>query len=269
MYNIILQINKDLVSESRCIRKLSMTRDDIKVYETKYEDLDKYKDLLLEGAIPVGSVEFTKYSMKLANINIPEFDCYIMDKYNKSRADYDFHKRTIEIYNKIAIKQGIFRFPIFIKPKETKLFTGFVYRGKLTGEYYDDGEKEDYSEHDKEQLEKYVKLSDETELYISDIINIKAEWRCYIKKGKLISVCQYDDSEEDLIPDSNFINKCIEKLGNSTLALDIGLLDNGEYVVIELNDAWAIGKYSGISDNDYFNFIVTRWEEIYETRTNR
>lgn len=255
MYNIILQINKDLVSESRCIRKLSMLRDDIKVYETKYEELDKYKDLLLEGAIPVGSVEFTKYCMKLANINIPEFDCYIMDKYNKSRADYDFHKRIIEIYNKIAIRQGIFRSPLFIKPVETKLFTGFKYCGNNMNKY---------DEHDLEQYLKYLKLEDNVELYISEVINIKAEWRCYINKGKLISVCQYDDSEEDLIPNSNFINKCLEKLGNRTLTLDIGLLPSGEYVVIELNDAWAIGKYSGILDNDYFDFIVTRWEEIYE-----
>jgi len=246
MYNIILQINKDLVSESRCIRKLSMTRDDIKVYETKYEDLDKYRDLLSQGAIPIGSVEFTNYCMKLANINIPEFDCYDRRLY--------YGRYIYPISEKRIIKNHIS--PIFIKPVITKLFTGFIYFGQ---EY-------SYNEHDKEQLIKFNTLSEDTQLYISEVINIKAEWRCYINKGKLISVCQYDDSEEDLVPDSNFINKCLEKLGNRVLTLDIGLLDTGEYVVIELNDAWAIGKYSDISDNDYFNFITTRWEEIYETK---
>lgn len=260
MYNIILQIHNEFVSESRCIRKLSMIRDDIKIYETKYEDLDKYKDLLLQGAIPVGSVEFTKYCMKLANIKYPIFYTYDNDL-TCPYGNYNFYNRNIIEGNKAYFLENIYFInyeDCFIKPKETKLFTGFIFKGFDITKYSSDFELECYN--------KFITIPNSIELYISEVINIKAEWRCYINKGKLVSVCQYDDSEKDLIPNSDFINKCLEKLGNRTLALDIGLLDSGEYVVIELNDAWAIGKYSGISDNDYFDFIVTRWKEIYETR---
>ena len=46
------------------------------------------------------------------------------------------------------------------------------------------------------------------------------------------------------------------------IANDIGLLDNGEFAVVELNDAWACGKYKEISNADYYRFLRTRWDEI-------
>lgn len=80
----------------------------------------------------------------------------------------------------------------------------------------------------------------------------------YILDGTILSICQYSDDCEDRTPDSDFIEKCLECIGNKTLALDIGLLKNGDYTVIELNEARSIGKYQGLSDKDYFDFLLTR-----------
>jgi hypothetical protein len=246
--NIILQINDNLSAERKCIKKLSMIRDDIEIYEIYYEDLDRYVDLLKTGALPVGSVEFTEYAMELANIKIPEFDCYD-DSIKGLLGRKIYNERLFNIEHIINHHKEL-----FIKPRQCKLFNGFIFRG------YD---YETYSEHDLEQLKK-LKIIDALKepLYCSEVINIIAEWRCYINKGKLITICQYDDSEEDLEPDKSFVDTCLNRIGNKTLALDIGMLDNGYFVVIELNDAWAIGKYQGISDKDYLDFITTRWSEI-------
>ena len=45
-------------------------------------------------------------------------------------------------------------------------------------------------------------------------------------------------------------------------ALDFGVLSTGEVALIEMNDAFSIGKYNGIDDETYAKFVITRWEEL-------
>ena len=47
-----------------------------------------------------------------------------------------------------------------------------------------------------------------------------------------------------------------------SFALDLGILSTGEVAVIEVNDAFSIGKYNGIDDETYAKFLITRWEEL-------
>lgn len=44
--------------------------------------------------------------------------------------------------------------------------------------------------------------------------------------------------------------------------LDLGVLSTGEVALIEMNDAFSIGKYDGIDDETYAKFLITRWEEL-------
>lgn len=46
--------------------------------------------------------------------------------------------------------------------------------------------------------------------------------------------------------------------------LDLGVLSTGEVALIEMNDAFSIGKYDGIDDETYAKFLITRWEELKE-----
>jgi len=43
--------------------------------------------------------------------------------------------------------------------------------------------------------------------------------------------------------------------------IDIGVLENGENVVIEFNDMWAIGNY-GMDNSDYLSLLRQRYFEI-------
>ena len=51
----------------------------------------------------------------------------------------------------------------------------------------------------------------------------------------------------------------------NAFALDLGILDNGEVAVVEMNDAFSIGKYDGIDDETYAKFLITRWNELKES----
>lgn len=242
MTKIILQKSVEATPESRCIHKLAMLDDSLEIIECCIKELVEFIDELYQGAMPVGSVEFVAYAMKLIGLQEPKFDCY------PRTLSYERKISKINKYKLFDINP-----PFFVKPVKTKLFTGVVYKG-------DDLEL--YDDYDREQLETLLKLKDDVVLYIADVVKFEAEWRCYIKNGKLVKTCQYDDNVEDLDPDIEFVNQCLAKLKYRTLALDIGLLDNDKYCVVELNDAWGLGKYYGIDDKDYLDILLTRWKEI-------
>ena len=44
-------------------------------------------------------------------------------------------------------------------------------------------------------------------------------------------------------------------------SIDIGVTDKNETIVIECNDAYALGAY-GLTDVDYAKFISARWAQI-------
>lgn len=47
-----------------------------------------------------------------------------------------------------------------------------------------------------------------------------------------------------------------------SFALDLGILSTGEIALVEMNDAFSIGKYNGIDDETYAKFLITRWNEL-------
>jgi hypothetical protein len=218
------------------------TTNDIEFKRVKFEDIRTIKNL--ESYMPVGSVEFVQEYFRLAQIGQPTFDHYnekIKDNLN----------RNIEIITRGDLIH--YDLPIFVKPTKLKQFNGFVLKWFNTVMY---------DKHDRDQLYILSNLSYKETVYVSPVVNFIAEWRIYVTKGKVVAVCQYDSGEEDLTPDENFVKLVSEKFPTETLAIDIGLLDNNQYCVVELNDAWSIGKYKGISDKDYFEFLTTRWNEI-------
>lgn len=49
----------------------------------------------------------------------------------------------------------------------------------------------------------------------------------------------------------------------SAYTLDVGLSYENTLDLVEVNDAWATGRYSwGISSDDYIKWLYTRWKEI-------
>ncbi len=137
---------------------------------------------------------------------------------------------------------------VFIKPmKETKKFVGKVI-------------KEDKD---------FIGLVDEenpTEIWCSELVNFKTEWRCFIRYGKILDIRQYKgvwDSKLDL----EVIQNAVEDFKNSpaAYALDFGIDENNIMKLVEINDGHSLGTY-GISSINYAKFLSARWAELTKTK---
>jgi hypothetical protein len=133
---------------------------------------------------------------------------------------------------------------LFIKPQETKLFSGMVF--------------------DKMCIGMLENLPDETEVYVAEPFRsrIVSEWRIYVQHNKAVDVRNYAGDFRKM-PNWLFADFILtsEKDMPSCFTLDIGLLESGETVAIEYNDMWAIGNY-GIDNSLYYKLLRERYFEI-------
>ena len=139
---------------------------------------------------------------------------------------------------------------LFAKPKELKLFTGQVFT-PTSG------------------MALLRSLEPHTPLYVSQVVDWLAEFRVYVLDGSIVACCRYDDSEDELEPCMDTIHEAIATLEASgefpiAYGLDFGVLKDGATALIEANDAYALGKYKGISEKDYFRFLKARWDQLMQ-----
>jgi hypothetical protein len=184
--------------------------------------------------IIVGSVEVCQQWLANGNYKIPEtIDLFIFK---------DFLKRNIQV---VDIKE--LTFPCFIKPAtEIKAFTGFC---------ADDS--------------KFVSLFSENYeglVLQQDVLDIVSEYRLYVSKHESrIRGLKHYSGDCLTFPDKNFIIECHQvaqqNLKLDSYTLDFGILENGDTVLIEANDGWAIGNY-GLEPEDYYLFVRNRWLQM-------
>jgi hypothetical protein len=135
---------------------------------------------------------------------------------------------------------------IFIKPFDIKLFTGFVLDQMVYSSISD--------------------VSDDTMVMVYDIFPspIKSEWRCYIGRDRIVDIRNYS-GDIFTTPDEGYLESVISSIKGglfpTSYTIDIGILENGDNVVIEYNDMWAIGNY-GIDNYEYFSLLKSRYFEI-------
>lgn len=137
---------------------------------------------------------------------------------------------------------------VFVKPKnDTKKFVGKVMR-----EYKD-----------------FIGIVDKdnpTEIWCSEIVNFKTEWRCFIRYNSILDIRQYKgvwDSKLDLTVIQNAVNDFISS--PSAYALDFGVDENNNMKLVEVNDGHSLGSY-GISSINYAKFLSARWAELTKTK---
>lgn len=188
----------------------------------------------------VGSVEGMAV---IFNGNIPKPDYYPTALF-EFFSNRNIRKGTLSLAKEIVSAGG----SVFVKPeREWKSFTGFVARA----------------------ISDFVPLAsftDDYQVWLSDEIDIKCEFRIYVCNGEILAVCQYT-AEEDYSLDTKQIERSIHLLKESnyqydTYAVDFALTPTDELVLIEMNNAFAIGKYKGISDSDYYKFLKYGFERL-------
>jgi len=198
-----------------------------------YEELTLGKyDALLQNYLFVGSTEFMMEIFRrlgLENVGVPE--------------------NTNRFYETITLEQAWDRAAadekIFIKPLQIKLFTGFVL--------------------DKMQYGCLNGLSRETLVmaYKPFEHKIVSEWRLYIHNHQIVDSRNYS-GDFKISPSYVQATKIVDKQRQSwpkAYTMDVGILENGEDVIIEYNDMWAIGNY-GIPNDIYVRMLQDRYFQI-------
>lgn len=244
--NLILQMPS--TAEIKAVRTAVMLMDagTAHAVNTTLGCLPEHAQALREGALPVGSVEFVRSAMALAGIAEPANLSY-------PRGCERWLRRALSTQ-----RAGDVHHRCFIKPVYTKLFNGFVFEPGLHPDSLD--------EHDREQMEIFLRLPSDTLVLTSDVITLVSEWRYYVQGGQVIGAARYDpDGSDDApAPNESELKQCIADLAiTHPYALDMGVTADGQTVLIEGNDAWAIGFYRGAMSNvAYLEFLSTRWATL-------
>ena len=109
---------------------------------------------------------------------------------------------------------------------------------------------------------------------VSEPIDIKAEWRCFIFYDKIadarpygsVSTLNYDGYLYHY--DSEVLKKMMQAFINwddrpLACSMDICVTKDGRTLLVELNDAYALGCY-GLPAITYAKFISARWSQLLE-----
>lgn len=186
--------------------------------------------------IVIGSVEATQSAFNVIGVEIPKYIGY-------PESMNSFYGRKIEVTTVGNVRNC--ECPIFIKPKnDVKLFTGEVISN--------DGYRDLFLSN----------LSDDLEIYTSPVIDIISEYRCSVNHGKLLGIKHYI-GDFTVFPDVSVINDMIECYDGDekSYALDVGITAEGETILVEINDYWAIGSY-GLDGRTYTKCLIDRWYQI-------
>ena len=199
-----------------------------------YQSFSEIKQLTSDDTV-VDYITETRALLKMMGLNVPVYDYPIELK--------EFYGRKIyagvlgEIVN-IPDNWGK-----FIKPKAgSKIFTGKVVNG--TCDLIGIGLPFDYP------------------IWISEVVEFIAEWRCFVLDGRGLDVWPYTgDYHTQFNP--SVIDEAISCWKDAPIAygLDIGVTSDGRTLVVEVNDGYALGNY-GLSPLKSINFHKARWKEM-------
>lgn len=245
--------------EGKRIKQYAITND-IAFFNSSYEELEEnLKNINSSDILPVGSVEFLQKIMDILGVKCPEpigYPCSIRK----------FLKRSVQLIRKNDVQlRAMIYGSTFIKPSETiKSFTGFVLPQ----------DESKIHEYDKESYDELMKLPGDTTVWCSDVIPMHQEYRYYIHGNDIIGYGRYDELEEENNADrnlDNFVLEIVKAWEEKPIAFSVDVSYNGdEPVLVELNDAWALGlylsptrdMYHDVEISSFIDMLHARWIEI-------
>lgn len=206
----------------------------------KYFEVANIPDLDPECLV-VGGINNVKNRLVRLGINYPKHEIDYPKELEKYLGRKVWATTIEEIFNNEA------NWNVFIKPKtETKKFTGKVFK-----EYKD-----------------FIGVTDKdnpTDVWCSEIVQFKTEWRCFIRYGEILDIRQYKgdwDSKLSL----RIIKHAIRDFTSApaAYALDFGINDKNQMKLVEVNDGHSLGSY-GINSTSYAKFLSARWAQLTNT----
>ena len=196
----------------------------------------------LQGNSPenvvVGYVDTVRYAINCFGITAPEMD------YPDELNGYLGRKVWSTRINEIAGSPELW--PVFVKPVEDKQFTGVVVNTP-------------------KDLSGAGIYGQNQPVLCSEVVNFVSECRCFVRYDKILDVRHYR-GDWRLRPDPATIEKAVRNFSSAPAgyAIDFGLTDKGETLLIEVNDGYSLGCY-GLLYLDYAKLLSARWAELTGT----
>ena len=235
--------------EERVARQVALL-EDIPVRSASLEAIERYAARLAGGTcVPVGTVEFVRRAMALAGIAEPENLSYppVLCRYLR---------REVERRAAAAVLGRR-----FVKPVTTKAFTGFIF------DSLDDPAH--LPCHHRAQHNAFLALDPCAHVWVSEPVSWVSEVRYYVLEGEILGESRYDDGPDDApLPDRAIVQEMASCFSASrgapvAFALDVGVLEDGPTALVEVNDAWALGFYSGtLAPRQYVQMLWRRWQQL-------
>lgn len=134
--------------------------------------------------------------------------------------------------------------PVFVKPVQHKLFTGFVWTGSAADRY------------------RLATYESSTPVWVCKPVEFVSEYRCFVLDGEILDVRRYKGNWNEA-PFKGWVEEAIQayKSAPRAYALDFGVTWGGRSLLVEVNDSYALGNY-GLPSIPYANMIEARWEEM-------
>ena len=188
--------------------------------------------------VVVGYVGTVRSRLSDFGIIVPE------DDYPEELTKYVGRKIWKSTINEINNNPDLW--PVFVKSVRNKRITGVVVR-------------------EPKDLIGCGSCYENPEVLCSEIVNFKAEWRVFIRYGKILDVRPYK-GDWRLHFDPDVIENCVKEhtLAPAGYAIDFGITDDGRTLLIEVNDGYALGSY-GLFYIDYAKLLSARWAELTNT----
>lgn len=133
---------------------------------------------------------------------------------------------------------------VFVKPVQQKLFTGRIW---------------DNSHETRIVLACYP---DETPVYVSGVVKFVSEYRTFVLRREILD-CRRYRGDWGVAPDRKVVEAAVAECPPSPVAfaLDFGVTDDGRTLLVERNDATALGHY-GLRPELYAQMMEARWLEL-------
>lgn len=176
-----------------------------------------------------------------------------LDDYPKILEEFLGRKIWTDTINNIAKDEAKWGAGNFVKPVINKVFTGKIIKSIEDlvgcGSYY-----EDY------------------EVIVSESLDIKSEWRCFVLYDEIIDIRPYVDAFGEKSKSFNYpydpkvVNAILKKFTEweerpTACSIDICVTSDNKTLLMECNDAYALGCY-GLQSILYAKMISARWSQI-------
>jgi len=203
-----------------------------------FGDLETFKDVGPE-TIVCGNIGDVWAALKALNVEIPPPVDY--PEHLNWMFGREISRATLgEIRNSTKIR--------FVKPTTQKLFTGFV-----------------WDPHDPRCRLNVAVYPDETQCWTSNVVEFVSEWRCFVRNKEVIGVKHYkgdwSKSPKKLILEKAVSDSNTCGLMPDAYSVDAGVTANGQTLLVEVNEGYALGHY-GLASILYAGFLETRWKQL-------